>query len=46
MAIIWIKPSGLEFKTNDLDATIAYCESLGYKRKDAKKPAKKTAKKK
>lgn len=44
--MIWIKPSGLEFKTNDLEATIKYCESLGYKRKaPAKKAVKKAAKK-
>lgn len=28
----WIKPSGLEFETNDRKETIAYCESLGFKR--------------
>lgn len=30
--IKWIKPSGVEIETNDLEATVAYCESLGWKR--------------
>jgi len=27
----WIKPSGIEFETNDLPETIKYCKSLGFK---------------
>ena len=40
----WTKPSGLKIETNDEPATIAYCESLGWKK--AKAPVKKAAKKK
>lgn len=36
--ITWIKPSGDEFVTNDLDATVEYLEKLGFKRKERKKP--------
>lgn len=32
----WIKPSGLEIETNDLDETIDYCESLGWKEAGSK----------
>ena len=32
--IKWTKPSGLEIETNDLPATIAYCEGLGWVRDD------------
>ncbi len=38
--ITWTKPNGLEIETNDMPATIAKCESLGWKRKKAKKKAK------
>ena len=34
--IKWIKPSGVELETNDSKETVAYCESLGWKRKGAK----------
>ena len=30
--IDWIKPSGLEIKTNDDTATVAHCEKLGWER--------------
>lgn len=30
--IKWVKPNGLEIETNDMTATIEYCESLGWKR--------------
>ena len=30
--IEWIKPSGAVFVTNDLPATVKYCESLGFQR--------------
>lgn len=30
--IKWIKPSGLEIETNDMEETILYCEDLGWKR--------------
>ncbi len=30
--IIWTKPSGMEIETNDMAATVAYCEGLGWKR--------------
>ena len=26
----WTKPSGLEIETNDMEATIEYCKSLGW----------------
>jgi len=40
MALIkWVKPSKLEIETNDRKETVAYCESLGWKRKA--KPTKK-----
>lgn len=32
----WIKPSGVEIETNDLKATIAHAESLGWKKADEK----------
>lgn len=32
MSIKWIKPNGNEIETNDLPATVDYCESLGWKR--------------
>lgn len=41
----WIKPSGLEIETNDLKATVKYCESLGWKKKEVKKEVKKAKKK-
>ena len=31
--IKWEKPSGVEIKTNSLSETVAYAESLGWKRK-------------
>jgi hypothetical protein len=34
--IKWIKPSGVELETNELKATVAYCESLDWKRAGAK----------
>lgn len=34
--ITWIKPSGGEIETNDRPATIAYAESLNWKRKGEK----------
>lgn len=37
--IKWIKPNGNEITTNDLEATIEYCESLGFKREGEKKKA-------
>lgn len=30
--MIWIKPNGNKIETNDKKETIAYCESLGWKR--------------
>ena len=30
--IDWIKPSGLEIKTNEDKATVAHCEKLGWER--------------
>jgi hypothetical protein len=37
--IKWVKPSKIEIETNDSEKTVAYCESLGWKRKAAaKKP--------
>jgi len=36
--MIWIKPSGLEFETNDSPETIKYLKSLGFVEKGAKKP--------
>jgi hypothetical protein len=46
----WIKPSGLKITTNDLEETIEYCKSLGWKEdkpeiKKEKKAAVKTANK-
>ncbi len=35
--IKWKKPSGLEIETNDMEATVVYCESLGWKRVKAMK---------
>lgn len=45
--MIWIKPSGMEVKTNDMSETIEYCKSLGWKEKkeEVKKATKKTSKK-
>lgn len=31
--IKWVKPSDIEVETNDNEATVKYCESLGWKRK-------------
>lgn len=31
--IIWIRPSGREIETNDLDETVKLAKSLGWKRK-------------
>ena len=31
-SIKWKKPSGIEIETNDLPATVAECERLGYER--------------
>lgn len=45
----WVKPSGVEVKTNDMPETIKYCESLGWKEKKIeikKEEVKKVAKKK
>lgn len=36
--IVWVKQSGSEIETNDRKETIAYAESIGWKRKDADKP--------
>ncbi len=44
MNIKWKRPSGSTIETNDSQATIEQCESLGYTR--VKAPAKKAAKKK
>lgn len=43
----WIRPSGLEIETNDLEETVKYCKSLGWKEKkeEVKKESKKAAKK-
>lgn len=35
--IKWIKPSGVEIETNDLEETVAYVESLGWKRAEKKR---------
>ena len=32
MNILWKKPSGMEIETNDMEATVAYCEGLGWTR--------------
>lgn len=37
--IKWVKPSGVEIETNDMPETVAYCESLEWKRKKGR-PAK------
>ena len=29
--IVWTKPSGLEIETNDMEETVKYAESLGWK---------------
>ncbi len=34
----WVKPSGIEMKTNDMKETIEYCESLGWERTDGPAP--------
>ncbi len=34
----WKKPSGLEIETNELDATVKYCESLGWERMNGQVP--------
>ena len=36
----WIKDNGQEIETNDLEATIEHCESIGWKQAD-KAPKKK-----
>ena len=43
--MIWIKPSGMEVKTNDMPETIKYCESLGWKQKKDKETPKISKKK-
>lgn len=35
--MLWRKPSGQEIETNDLDATIEYCKSLGWEQVGHKK---------
>jgi len=35
--MIWIKDNGDEIELNDLPATVEYCESLGWKKKEEKK---------
>ena len=35
--IKWVKPNGNEIETNGEKATVAYCESLGWKRKKGRK---------
>lgn len=30
--IAWEKPTGIEMETNDLPATVKYCEGLGWER--------------
>jgi hypothetical protein len=42
----WIRPSGSEIETNDLEETIKHCESLGWKRKEKEEPKKKKSEKK
>ena len=42
----WIKPSGIEIETNNLEETLKYCVSLGWKdasapKKEKPKPTKK-----
>jgi len=32
MKIKWMRPSGREIETNDEEATIEYCESMGWER--------------
>ncbi len=44
MSIKWKRPSGSTIETNDSAETIAYAESLGWKR-EVKKVVKKAAKK-
>ena len=39
----WMRPSGVELETNGLDVTIAYCESLGFKKIEEDAPKKKKA---
>lgn len=43
----WIKPSGIEIETNDLEETIKYCKSLGWKsaKKEIKQETKNSTKK-
>lgn len=36
--IKWTKPSGLKIETNDMDTTVEYCKSLGWKQENGKKP--------
>ncbi len=43
--ITWIKPNGNELKTNAEKGTVEHCESLGWKRKDAKQESKQDDKK-
>jgi len=42
--ITWIRPSKVDLVTNDLPATIKYCENLGFKRKSSRKPKAKPVK--
>lgn len=39
--IKWTKPSGMKVETNDKPATVAHCESLGWKKNNGKKPKEK-----
>lgn len=36
--IKWVKPSGLKIETNDMDETVEYCKSLGWKKANGRKP--------
>ena len=38
--IKWTKVNGMKIETNDKDATVEYCESLGWKKENGKKPRK------
>lgn len=40
--INWIKPNGNKITTNDMAATVAYCESLNWKREVKRKRKVKT----
>jgi len=37
MTIEWETPDGLKKETNDMEATVKYCESMGWKQKGGKK---------